>query len=592
MGADIMNPFKRMSFRRQLTAALLVISITITLYTSLSSYRMASRQFAEMSNELTQSSIRMLRTSIDDYFSDIITITADILSSPSLRKVAEIENPDENSSSVLRQAMDAGIRSGLKSAKERRIEFSSAEIHFVNGISYSTNNYLAFRDYEDCTGKLSEITGKSGGYVAIHWITIDSQQNNRSELTCLRYIYNSQMKPIGIALFSLNHNQVEKMIRSIDSAMIIDTSGRILASSQANEIGQLLNHPELLAAISEKPENNTLVYSEDHQDHFIYYAPVGTVNSYLVVPNTAYEILLKRETALYRKSVIFLILSGLLISSLVAFVLSKSMSKNMNELTDFIHSAEKDAEARYAVSGSTEYDQIGRRINEMLDAIQEEEEKRADALKLTQALELRLLQAQLNPHLLYNTLNSVLWNLKNRQDDNAEQLIASLSGYFQYALSDGKQCIPIKDELKLIACYLDLQHLARHKTFSFVEDLPDEILEAYIPKLTLQPLVENSIKHGFDGYRDDGIIRLTGEIKENNIILSLSDNGFGITPDELSELNSLFGQELAIQEIKSFGLYGINRTIRQLYGTGYGLKISSEIDRYTLVTITIPLLYS
>lgn len=585
-----MKLLNRMPFRRQLTVALMLISIAITLYTSLFSYRLANRQFSDMSNELTQSGINMLRDSIEDYFTDIIDITADILSSPSLRKISELEDPDPQNISPVWQSMDAEIRSGFKAAKERRIQFSATEIHFSNGLNYSTEKELIFHDYRSCTDYMSEITGKSGGYVGIHWLTLNSSSDSVYDLWCLRYIYNSRMIPVGVALFSVNHLQVEKLISPIDSAVIMDTSGRILAASDRNKTGTGFAVPELLSAIAEKPGNNTFLYTENNEEHFIYYAPVGTVNSYLVVPNTAYEDLLKSKTALYKKSVVLLIISGLLISALVAFSFSKSMSTNMKKLTDFIHTAGKDenSEARYTVSGNTEYDQIGKRINEMLDSIQEEEKKRADALKLTQALELRLLQAQLNPHLLYNTLNSVLWNLKNRQDDNAEQLIASLSGYFQYALSDGRQCIPLRDELKLIECYLDLQHLARHKSFTFTQDIPEEILKNPIPKLSLQPLVENSIEHGFDGYRDDGIIHLKGETDGNVIKLYLSDNGFGMTQEELSELNQMFGQELPLHEIRSFGLYGINRTIRQLYGPGYGLMISSEVDRYTMVTVTIP----
>ena len=141
----------------------------------------------------------------------------------------------------------------------------------------------------------------------------------------------------------------------------------------------------------------------------------------------------------------------------------------------------------------------------------------------------------------------------------------------------------------MIQYYLDLQRIARHKDFTLKLDIPECFLSVKLPKLTLQPIVENAILHGFDGYRDDGTITISAKDEDDKLILQVTDNGFGILPEELVSLNDSLHARVRPTDLHSFGLYGINRTLQQNYGSEYGIAITSEIDSFTCVTVTLPL---
>jgi len=585
-----MNLFRKLSFRKKLAAAILTVTVLVTVVTAVWSYRLALRQFREMSTQLTQNTVNTLQGTVQDYFSGVISHTTDILSGAALRKIAEASDPTELVGFSAWQAMQYDIQQQTAAAAKDHITFTSIEIHFKNGLSYTNRKSSRYADYAECSSDLSRRYGFSGGYVSIHWLPLTSEGGSWPEPGCFRYIYDRRMEPIGIALFSLNTSQVQKLFSAVDSAFLMDTDGIILAARDRTKIGTPCGNDTLLELIRRKPGSNTVTYQAGNSEQLVSYSPVGTVNCYLVVPNTEYETLFQGRTREYQRSIMVMLFSGILLSAAVSLFISQGITKDFRRLTHFIRKVDvnKNTGLRYQINGNNEFDRIGDSINTMLDSISSAALEKEENLRMTQALELRLLQAQLNPHLLYNTLNSVIWNLENEKNENAIRLIASLSGYFQYALSDGKQCITLADELKLISCYLDLQRRARHKTFTFDTDIPERILDASIPKLMLQPLVENCIRHGFDGYRDDGTVSVTGTIEDGTIILTVRDNGFGIMPDDLEELNRMLDSQLPQSKLRSFGLYGINRTIRQLYGAGYGLRVTSEMDSYTAVTIRIP----
>ena len=399
------------------------------------------------------------------------------------------------------------------------------------------------------------------------------------------------MERVGVALFSIKPNELDRLFRTLGDAQIISTNGSILAGLDSKLVGTQLDNDALFEAIAAKSGGDTITYQENGAEKLISYGPVGSTSVYLVVPNTTYERMLVTKTEQYQRSVIQITVFAVLCAALIAAVISRNMGKNLKKLLDFIRQVDisHNVDLRYPVESNSEYDQLGAKINDLLDTFQSVTALREEDLQVNQTLELSLLRAQLNPHLLYNTLNSVLWNLENHQDQNASKLIASLSGYFQYALSKGNQIIPLADELTLIQYYLDLQRIARHKEFTLNLEIPSQHLTAMLPKLTLQPIVENAILHGFDGYRDDGTITISTREETGKLILQVTDNGFGIMPDELELLNDSLHARVHPSDLHSFGLYGINRTLQQNYGSEYGLRITSEIDRFTCVTVTLPL---
>ena len=583
----------QLPFRRQLTVVLLLLSLLIALFTSIFSYQLAYRQFRDMSIQLTQNSISAVRSSVDDYFNTVQDYTTEILTSSSLRTLSDLSRTE----AALREEaylsiVSTEVRAEMANANKADVIFSRIEFYLRNGCTFSTERQQYFSDYQACLTALEEKgVNVSDHYVGTQWQVMPFSEKSNTDLVCVRYFYNNVMERVGVALFSIKPNALDKLFRTLGDSQIINSKGIILAAQDSKLVGTKLVNPTLFEAIAAKPGGNTITYQEDGAEKLISYGPVGSTSVYLVVPNTTYEEMLSAKTEQYQRSVVQITAIAVLCAALIAAVISRNMGNNLKKLLDFIRQVDvsHNVDLRYPVESNSEYDQLGAKINDLLDTFQSVTALREEDLQVNQTLELSLLRAQLNPHLLYNTLNSVLWNLENHQDQNASKLIASLSGYFQYALSKGNQIIPLADELTLIQYYLDLQRIARHKEFTLNLEIPSHHLTAMLPKLTLQPIVENAILHGFDGYRDDGTITISTREETGKLILQVTDNGFGIMPDELELLNDSLHARVHPSDLHSFGLYGINRTLQQNYGSEYGLRITSEIDRFTCVTVTLPL---
>ncbi len=224
----------------------------------------------------------------------------------------------------------------------------------------------------------------------------------------------------------------------------------------------------------------------------------------------------------------------------------------------------------------------------MLDEISKASQQREADLKANQLMEIQLLQQQINPHLLYNTLDSLLWYLQQNQNDQAIALTSSMSEFFKISLSKGSDFVTLGRELQLIQHYLEIQHVARYQDIHLICDVSEDLYDYPVIKLLLQPIVENAIIHGFAGYRDDGTIRIEALKIADLLEIVVTDNGIGILPEEIEEIQQILRQNIKEKQGRCFGLYNINRRIVQTYGANYGLSIESEISEYTAVRIRIP----
>ena len=163
-----------------------------------------------------------------------------------------------------------------------------------------------------------------------------------------------------------------------------------------------------------------------------------------------------------------------------------------------------------------------------------------------------------------------------------------MSEFFKISLSKGSDFVTLGRELQLIQHYLEIQHVARYQDIHLICDVGEDLYDYPVIKLLLQPIVENAIIHGFAGYRDDGTIRIEALKIADLLEIVVTDNGIGILPEEIEEIQQILRQNIKEKQGRCFGLYNINRRIVQTYGANYGLSIESEISEYTTVRIRIP----
>ncbi len=251
--------------------------------------------------------------------------------------------------------------------------------------------------------------------------------------------------------------------------------------------------------------------------------------------------------------------------------------------------AEGALDGRIADTDVAELRNLTGQVNIMADKLQSMMMKSNKDAKNLRKAELRTLQAQINPHFLYNTLDAIVWKAEAGDMDEVIGLTSSLSDFFRISLSSGADWIPISQEKKHIEGYLKIQQTRYRDILRYEIDIPDDIGEYYILKLLLQPLVENAIYHGIKIKRGGGKISVTGKLEDGYLIFSVKDTGLGMTPEQLNDLNERMkkGQPTVSEGSGGFGLVNVNLRIRLYYNQEDGLKIVSSSEG-TEVSFRVP----
>jgi len=223
------------------------------------------------------------------------------------------------------------------------------------------------------------------------------------------------------------------------------------------------------------------------------------------------------------------------------------------------------------------------KIRELLDAKVKEQENLKKA-------ELRALQAQINPHFLYNTLDTIIWMTESKKTDEVIEIVRALSSFFRISLSKGRDWITIGEEVERTRSYLTIQKMRYRDILDYRIEVDEGVAGNTVLKLILQPLVENAIYHGIKNKRQGGSVEVRAQRRnENEILLQVEDNGVGFTPEKLAQLRSeLAGDSGEIRLESGFGIGNVNQRIRLYYGKQYGVSIKSEHHTGTCVSIVIP----
>lgn len=223
------------------------------------------------------------------------------------------------------------------------------------------------------------------------------------------------------------------------------------------------------------------------------------------------------------------------------------------------------------------FEQMVERLNQLI------EQNRQEQIRLRSA-ELALLQAQINPHFLYNTLDTIVWLTEMEKNEQAVEMVTSLSSFFRSSLSNGRDIITLREEEQHVRSYLEIQQVRYKDILDYRIEIDASLAEYEIPKLTLQPLVENALYHGIKLKRGQGFIRVSGTSCGGDISLIVEDDGAGMDEECLRKVR---GALLREQEI-GFGLSTVHERLQLLFGPSYGLQIDSEAGKGTRVSVKIP----
>ena len=305
----------------------------------------------------------------------------------------------------------------------------------------------------------------------------------------------------------------------------------------------------------------------------------------------------RRETMDQRRMVLvrFAILTALALLVL-AFLFTSAISRSIiRPIGDLMKAAGKlgagNFEARASQMGSPEIRTLSESFNSMAQQIGDLVEKNRQEQINLRNLELKLLQAQIDPHFLYNTLDNIIWLAEDDRKEDVEGIATALSTFFRTALSGGHDVIPIREEERHIRSYLEIQQFRYRDMLTYSIDIAPDCLDCQILKMTLQPVVENALYHGIKNKRGGGHIAITGAREENQIRLCVHDTGIGMTPEQLTELVRMVDGGKSGQsqgKNRHFGLSNVAERLRLNYDESFGLLFDSRYGEGTKVEIVIP----
>lgn len=289
-----------------------------------------------------------------------------------------------------------------------------------------------------------------------------------------------------------------------------------------------------------------------------------------------------------RLFIVFVILLIIFIVILINSYISFRVTNPIRELEKSVKELEEgNLDADIYMGGSYEVQHLGKSVQDMKfrikglmqDIVNEHEEKRKS--------EFDSLQAQINPHFLYNTLDIIVWQIENEKQSEAVHTVTALARFFRLSLGKGKNIVTVKDEIDHVKNYLMIQHMRFKNKFDYEFDIAEDVLELPSLKLMLQPLVENAIYHGMEFMDGDGMIMVKAWREEDELYLSVADNGLGMTEDKVETI--LTGKSASGNGRGSgIGVKNVNERIKLYFGEAYGLTIDSEPDEGTTVIIHLP----
>ncbi|MWV42053.1 HAMP domain-containing protein [Paenibacillus sp. HJL G12] len=269
----------------------------------------------------------------------------------------------------------------------------------------------------------------------------------------------------------------------------------------------------------------------------------------------------------------------------LAIFVSAKISQPLRRLEKSVQSVgQGDFSTPIHVSGAHEVVQLSKRFNFMLHRIRQLMDQIIHEQEAKRKSELDVLQSQINPHFLYNTLNSVVRLAEKGKKEEIVATITSLSKFFRISLSKGKNIITLEEELEHVRHYLIIQQIRFKNKFHYAIECEEEALACLTLKLILQPIVENAIHHGIEKMSDEGFIRITASLQEKRLVIKIADNGLGMTRQIMDQL--LTGSVRSGGS--GVGVKNVNERIRLYYGKNFGLSFESELEEGTTVTITMP----
>lgn len=398
------------------------------------------------------------------------------------------------------------------------------------------------------------------------------------------------LQDYGYLIIGLEESILEQSYLGIvdeksEEVFICDDRGTIISHSNKDKIDKtVLGLPFAMAVLEDKNGHNYIQYKTDIDKVAIYSTIKGT--NWKIIKTISTDYLYKEINQIQKYFIIGGVIYGIVIILFMLFF-SFRYTEPMMRMRGVIKKVEQgDLNARMDVQSNDELGQLGHSLNSMISEtqilidklIREEHEKKE--------VQLEALHAQINPHFLYNTLNTIKWMAKIQGNNSVSKAITALVKLLRISINLGKENITLKEEIDYVMNYIVIQKLRFSTSINIKYNIDQGCMDFTVPKLILQPIVENSIIYSMEDEQHELEIEINGFIEDNNLVIEVCDNGPGIKEEILKNiLKTIFDKD----RFSKVGLNNVNQRIKLYCGNEYGLKIENNLVAGTKVIVTLPI---
>jgi two-component system sensor histidine kinase YesM len=394
----------------------------------------------------------------------------------------------------------------------------------------------------------------------------------------------STLETNGVLLMYYRVSAINKWLEAHDIAVrgtmaVLDRDGWVVTSDDPEEIGSTIGSQ--IRERMNRSAGDFFVQEKKGNVFYVYYKSEFTNWTYLyrIPEEELFQGINRVRNLVLAVAALFGILSVVL-ARVIAYNISRPINRVIKEMKNV---ERNDLLVNLHYDGTDELSFLSASFNRMMDRLREGMRTESELQRMRHELEMRALQAEINPHFLYNTLDAINWIGRMNRIPEICEMTTMLADIMRYSISYRRDLVTVEKEFEHMQKYIGIQQHRYRDRLSVFYEMPEEALQVPIPKLTLQPIVENAIIHGLENKAGMGRLRVVGQRDGQRFLIKIEDNGCGIPEERLRSLLTVDSSRP-----NSIGLYNVNKRLKLFFGDGYGLEIESVAGRGTRVIILLP----
>ena len=578
------RPFQFKSIHTSIALAFSLLILGTTLILSYNSYRLSKTSVTRNSIEYTTALVEQVRANVGTYVSNMDSISTLALSNGDLQKFLSepLKTPE---SDRLAERIGAFFHSIVAS----RTDIASLLFVGSNGSVISDRTGAAVKDYTDLIGQewYRQARAASGRIVlSSSHVEHLYPKEYRWVISLSRELAGDRPSdPSGVLLVDLNFNLIDDLCRQIrlgsrGYVFIVDGEGDLIYHPQQQIMFTELKSEDI-PLILRSSDRTVAVRGGEPKNYTIRSTGFGWKIVGVTYPQELAGDKRKMQLASAQwGGVCLLVALGL------SVLLSFTMTRPLKRLDARMKEVEKgDFDIRVEVTSPNEIGKLARTFNLMIGKIKELMNQRIRDEELKRSSEIKALQAQIRPHFLYNTLDSIIWMAESNKMAEVVQMATALSRLFRSSIGQGEEEVRLAVELEHVENYMKIQSMRYRGRFVYRIDVDPGLRDCRILRLVLQPLVENAIYHGLRSVEETGTIRIAARRDGDALELAVADDGVGMPPEQV---RALLSDRRPQENGKGVGVLNVQQRIRLFYGAPYGLQFESEREEGTVARLRIP----